>query len=109
MNILNEIKEPAKRPNFHRSYLRKYSEPSSVILQSCSLGFLIRTIKISASEPSWKKIYSEISTMTCLEQRNPRIQSFDTKCCEPAPKIEEKRYQRLINKPLQGGNLQYIT
>ena len=26
-----------------------------------------------------------------------------------APKIEEKRYQRLRNKPLQGGNLQDIT
>ena len=28
---------------------------------------------------------------------------------KPAPKIEEKKYQHLINKPLQGGNLQYIT
>ena len=26
-----------------------------------------------------------------------------------APKIEKKRYQRLRNKPLRGGNLQYIT
>ena len=25
---------------------------------------------------------------------------------KPAPKIEEKRYKRLINKPLRGGNLQ---
>ena len=28
---------------------------------------------------------------------------------KPAPKIEEKRYQRHRNKPLRGGNLQYIT
>ena len=27
---------------------------------------------------------------------------------KPAPRIEEKRYQRLRNKPLRGGNLQYI-
>ena len=27
---------------------------------------------------------------------------------KPAPKIEEKRYQRLRNKQLRGGNLQYI-
>ena len=28
---------------------------------------------------------------------------------KPAPKIEEKRDQRLRNQPLRGGNLQYIT
>ena len=28
---------------------------------------------------------------------------------KPAPEIEEKRYQRLRNHPLRGGNLQYIT
>ena len=28
---------------------------------------------------------------------------------KPTPKIEERRYQRLRNKPLQRGNLQYIT
>ena len=28
---------------------------------------------------------------------------------KPPPKIEEMRDQRLINKPLQGGNLLYIT
>ena len=28
---------------------------------------------------------------------------------KPAPEVEEKRYQRLIIKPLQGGNLHYIT
>ena len=34
------------------------------------------------SEMSQKKIYRENATMTCLEQRNPRIQSSDTKCQE---------------------------
>jgi len=28
---------------------------------------------------------------------------------KPAPKLEEKRNQRLRNQPLRGGNLQYIT
>ena len=35
-----------------------------------------------ASEMSQNKSYSENSTMTCLEQWNPRIQSSNTKCYE---------------------------
>jgi len=35
-----------------------------------------------ASGTSQKKSYSENATMTYLEQRNPRIQSSDTKCYE---------------------------
>ena len=47
---------------------------------------------------------------------NPELSQFvsthlgsSTVVVKPAPKIEENRYQRLINKPLRGGNLQYIT
>ena len=37
-----------------------------------------------------KKSYSEHSTMTCLEQRNPRIQSFNTKCYETSSRKDRK-------------------
>ena len=43
-------------------------------------------LKFSSSESLYKKIYSKNSKMTCLEQRNPRIQSFDTKCYETSSK-----------------------
>ena len=44
--------EASKIPNFHRSYLWKYCEPSSEILWRCSSGFWLCTLKISDSEPS---------------------------------------------------------
>jgi len=34
--------------------------------------------------------YSENATMTCFEQRNPRIQSFDTKCYETNSQKDRK-------------------
>ena len=68
--------------NFHISYLRKYCEPRSEIFVGGSSGFWLLFVKLSASKPSYKKLYSENSMMTCLEQRNPRIQSSDIKCYE---------------------------
>ena len=67
------VYEPEQIPNFHRWYLLKYCEPRSEIFRKPSSRFQLHTLKISASEASYKKIYSENSTMTCLEQRNPRI------------------------------------
>jgi len=45
-----------------------------------------------ASETLLKNNYSENSMMTYLEQRNPRIQSFDTKCNETS--LEKDRKDR---------------
>ena len=50
-----------------------------------SNGFFFLT-----SESSQKKSYSENATMTCLEQRNPRIQSSDTKCYETSSRKDRK-------------------
>jgi len=47
--------------------------------------------------------------MTYLEQRNPRIQTSDTKCYETSSQKIEKINQRLRIQPLLGGNLLYIT
>ena len=44
----------------------------------------------STSETSQKKSYSENSMMTCLEQRNPRIQSSDTKFYETSSRKDRK-------------------
>ena len=51
---------------------------------SSQMGFLL------ASETSQKKSDSENATMTCLEQRNPRIQSSDTKCYETSSQKDRK-------------------
>ena len=47
-------------------------------------------VKISASDPWYKKCYSENSIMTYLEQQNPRIQSCDTKRYETNSKNGRK-------------------
>ena len=56
-----------KNPNFHRSYLWKYCEPWSEIFTWASSGFRLRVIKISASQPLYKKNYIETSTMACFK------------------------------------------
>jgi len=43
-----------------------------------------------ASEMSQKKRYSENAMMTYLEQRSPRIQSSDTKCCETSARKDRR-------------------
>ena len=50
-----------------------------------SNGFFVAT-----SETSQEKSYSENATMTCLEQRNPRIQSSDTKFYETSSRKDRK-------------------
>jgi len=71
-----------KRTNFLRSYFSKYSAKRSEIRIRGSVRFLLKWFFFATFETSQNKSYSENSMMTCLEQRNPRIQSSDTKCYE---------------------------
>ena len=98
-----------KKTKFIRSYLRKYSAKSYEIWTQGSIQFLLKWVFFLASKTSQEKSYSKNSMMTCLEQRNPRIQSSDTKCYETAQEKIEKIDQCLIIQPLRGGNLLYIT
>ena len=79
-----------KKTNFLRSYLCKYSAKSSEIRTRDSVRFLLKWVFFLASETLQKKSYSENSTMTYLEQRNPRIQSSDTKCYETNSQKDRK-------------------
>ena len=79
-----------KKTNFLRSYLRKYRAKSSEIRTQGSARCLLKWVFFVTSETSQKKSYSENSTMTCLEQRNPRIQSSDTKCYETSSQKDRK-------------------
>ena len=69
-----------KKTNFLTSYLHKYSTKIFEIRIQGSARFFLKWVFFSTFETSPKKRYSKNSTMTCLEQRNPRIQSSDTKC-----------------------------
>ena len=79
-----------------KHYLPQIISPK--LLRTKLWNFLKNFLRISALHPKhfslWyfvEKIYSENSTMTCLEQRNPKIQSFDTKCCETSSKNRRKK------------------
>jgi hypothetical protein len=52
---------------FHGLFLQKYSEPELEILTTCTMTFLLSLHKISLSETSQKKSYSENSKMTHLK------------------------------------------
>ena len=80
----------SKKTKFLRSYLCKYHAKSSEIWIQGSAQFLLKWVFFATSETSQKKNYSENSTMTCLEQRNPRIQSSDTKCYETSSRKDRK-------------------
>ena len=73
--VLNVIQESAK---------------SIEIRIQASARLLIKWVFLATSEMSQKKSYSENATMTCLEQRNPRIQSSDTKCYETSSRKDRK-------------------
>ena len=79
-----------KKTNFLRSYLRNYHVKSSEIWIQGSARFLLKWVFFVTSETSQKKSYSENATMTCLEKRNPRIQSSDTKCYETSSRKDRK-------------------
>ena len=83
-----------QKANFLRSYLRKYPAKRSEIRTQSSAPSLLKWVLFSTSETSQKKSYSENSTMTCLEQQNPRIQSSYTKCCETSSKNRRKEISR---------------
>jgi len=53
-----------------------------------------------AYETSQEKGYCTNYMMTCLEQRNPRIEIFDTKFYETSSQMIEKIDQHLIIQPL---------
>ena len=79
-----------KKTNFLRSYLRKYSAKSSEIRTRGSALFLLKWVFFLNFRNVVENSYSENSMMTCLEQRNPRIQSSDTKCYETSSRKDRK-------------------
>ena len=88
--VLNVIQESAKRQTFsdHISInivQKDLNFGSKVQRDFFSNGFFLQLLKRHR-----KKICSENSTMTCLEQRNPRIQSSDTKCYEASSRKDRK-------------------
>jgi len=101
-----------KKTNFLRSYLRKYSAKRSEIQSQGSAQFLLKWVFFVTSETSQKKkCYSENSTMTCLEQRNPRIPSSDTKCYETSSRKDRKDRSTPYNSASSRGKppLHYIN
>ena len=87
--VLNVIQESAKRPtssdHISANIARKALKFRPEIQRDCfSNGFFL------ASETLQKQSYSENSMMTCLEQRNPSIQSSDTICYETSSRKDRK-------------------
>ena len=75
---------------------------------------LIKTLEQHSSAYAWE--YTDmkvISPKTCIHhiyiEKNCKPIRKPQSVVKPTLKIEEKTYQRLRNKPLRGGNLQYIT
>ena len=76
--VWNVIQESAKRPTSSDHIF------ANIVQKALKFGPEVKCAFVSngfffASETLQEKIYSENSTMTYYEQRNPRIQSFDTK------------------------------
>ena len=108
--VLNVIQESAKRPtsSYHISAniaLKTLKFRPELQRDVFSNGFFL------ASETSQKKNYSENSTMTYLEQRNPRIQSSDTKCYETCSQKDRKDRSMPYNSTSSRGKppLHYIN
>ena len=101
-----------KNHNFLGSYLPKYSKKISQTKIQGSLRVCLKWVLISSSEMSYKKCYSANSTMICLEQWNPRIQSFDTKCYATSSKIDRSTTYKLSSSrdkpPLHYINEQFL-
>ena len=88
--VWNVIQESAKRPTSSDHISENIVRKDLKFGPEGSARFLLKWVFFSASETSQKKSYSENSTMTCLEQRNPRIQSSDTKCYETSSQKDRK-------------------
>ena len=87
--VWNVIQESAKIPT------SSYHISANVARKALKFRYEVQCDFISngfflASETSEKKSYSENATMTYVEQRNPRIQSSDTKCYETSSQKERK-------------------
>ena len=109
--VWNVIQESAKKTKFRRSYFRKYSTKGSEIWTQDLARCLLKWVCFSTSETSQKKSYSENSTMTCLEQRNPRIQNSYTKCYETSSRKDRKDRSTPYNSASSRGKppLHYIN
>ena len=67
-------------------------------------GFLFSLLNLRR-----KKIIAKIPRGPVLSSETLESKALIQNVMKPTPKIEQKRYQRLRNEPLRGGNLQYIT
>ena len=85
-NVIQEsVKIPTSSDDNSANIVQKDPRFGSEIQRDIfSNGFFL------ASEMSQKKGYCENSTMTCLEQRNPRIPSSNTKCYETNSRKDRK-------------------
>jgi len=88
--VWNEIQESTKRPTSSAHISTNVAQKDLKFGSKIQCDFFSNGVFFLASETSQKKCYSENSTMTCLEQRNPRIQSSDTKCYETGSRKDRK-------------------
>jgi len=88
--VWNVIQESAKRPNSSDHISAIIAQKALKFGSEVQHNFFLNGFFFATSEMSQKKCYSENATMTCLEQRNPRIQSSDTKCYETSSRKDRK-------------------
>ena len=88
--VLSVIQESAKRPNSADHISANITRKDLKLRPKVQSQFFSNGFFFSTSETSQKRSYSENATMTCLEQRNPRIQSSDTKCYETSSRKDRK-------------------
>ena len=80
--LQDEIREPEKTLTSTDHIFANIVNQDLKFLHEVLQDFFANGFFSLASEPSQKKSYSENATMTCLKQRNHRIQSSETKCYE---------------------------
>ena len=88
--VWNVIQESAKRPIYSDHIFAIIVRKDLKFGPEIQRDFFSNGFFFLPSETSQKKSYSENATMTCLEQRNPRIQSSDTKCYETSSRKDRK-------------------
>ena len=100
-----------KKTNFLRSYLREYSPKRSEIQTRDSMRCLLKWVFFFCFSNITERSYSENSMMTYLGQRNPRIQSSDTKCYETSSRKDRKDRSTTQNSASSRGKppLHYIN
>ena len=88
--VWNVIQESAKRPTSSDHISENIARKDLKFGPKVQRKFFSNGFFFATSETSQKTSYSENATMTCLEQRNPRIQSSDTKCYETSSRKDRK-------------------